>query len=60
MTGYTVHTGSNEKFSSSWDRIFSGPAQSKAKSAKGQAKSSQSAKKATGKKKAGKAARKGS
>ncbi len=24
MTGYTVHTGSTEKFSSAWDRIFSG------------------------------------
>ncbi len=22
MTGYTVHTGSNEKFSESWDKIF--------------------------------------
>jgi hypothetical protein len=22
MTGYTVHTGSNDKFSSGWDRIF--------------------------------------
>lgn len=24
MTGYTVHTGSTEKFSEGWDRIFSG------------------------------------
>ena len=24
MTGYTVHTGSSEKFSEGWDRIFSG------------------------------------
>ena len=24
MTGYTVHTGSNENFSSGWDQIFSG------------------------------------
>jgi hypothetical protein len=24
MTGYTVHTGSTKKFSSGWDRIFSG------------------------------------
>ena len=23
MTGYTVHTGSNEKFSAGWDQIFS-------------------------------------
>ncbi len=22
MTGYTVHTGSNDKFSSGWDRAF--------------------------------------
>lgn len=22
MTGYTVHTGSSEKFSSGWDNIF--------------------------------------
>ena len=22
MTGYTVHTGSTEKFSNGWDRIF--------------------------------------
>jgi hypothetical protein len=25
MTGYTVHTGSNVKFSTGWDNIFSGP-----------------------------------
>jgi hypothetical protein len=24
MTGYTVHTGSTEKFSEGWDRIFGG------------------------------------
>lgn len=24
MTGYTVHTGSNEKFAAGWDQIFSG------------------------------------
>ena len=23
MTGYTVHTGSSDKFSEAWDRIFS-------------------------------------
>lgn len=22
MTGYTVHTGSNDKFSDGWDRVF--------------------------------------
>ena len=31
MTGYTVHTGSNEKFSQGWDEIFA--AQSKLKPA---------------------------
>lgn len=38
MTGYTVHTGSNEDFSSGWDRIFGGqdepPKTAKAKSKK--------------------------
>jgi hypothetical protein len=55
MTGYTVHTGSNEKFSSGWDAIFSGgkPAAGKP-AAKGKAKT---AKKAAAKK-SGKAARK--
>ena len=24
MTGYTVHTGSNQKFTSGWDNIFPG------------------------------------
>ena len=24
MTGYTVHTGSNDKFAAGWDQIFSG------------------------------------
>ncbi|MFN0197731.1 MAG: hypothetical protein ACKVT0_13385 [Planctomycetaceae bacterium] len=31
MTGYTVHTGSTEKFSSAWDRIFSGDESAPAK-----------------------------
>ena len=43
MTGYTVHTGSTIKFSSSWDRIFSETAAEKAetvetKASKGTAK----------------------
>lgn len=42
MTGYTVHTGSNEKFSTGWDQIFK-------KSGRGQA--SGSRKKAPAKKK---------
>lgn len=24
MTGYTVHTGSNDKFRSGWDNVFGG------------------------------------
>jgi hypothetical protein len=24
MTGYTVHTGSNENFANGWDKIFGG------------------------------------
>ena len=24
MTGYTVHTGSNDKFRNGWDKIFKG------------------------------------
>lgn len=35
MTGYTVHTGSSQKFSCGWDQIFRDPAaKTKAKSAK--------------------------
>ena len=34
MTGYTVHTGSNDKFSSGWDRAFSGTPAKKSKAAK--------------------------
>ena len=29
MTGYTVHTGSNEKFTEGWDQIFKKPAAKK-------------------------------
>jgi len=31
MTGYTVHTGSSEKFSQGWDQIFQGQKKSAAK-----------------------------
>ena len=30
MTGYTVHTGSTEKFSEGWDKIFKSGAKKKA------------------------------
>jgi hypothetical protein len=33
MTGYTVHTGSNQKFSSGWDRIFQAGSAKKSKGA---------------------------
>ncbi|MDB5340897.1 MAG: hypothetical protein JWN70_6516 [Planctomycetaceae bacterium] len=37
MTGYTVHTGSTDKFSQGWDQIFQGqkkqPAKAEAKPA---------------------------
>lgn len=31
MTGYTVHTGSNQKFSAGWDNIFGGSKKTAAK-----------------------------
>ena len=53
MTGYTVHTGSNEKFSSGWDGIFGNKAnKSAAKKKAGKKKADKkSAKKASKKKK---------
>jgi hypothetical protein len=44
MTGYTVHTGSSLKFSSSWDRIFKETKSSKS----GDGQKSKSASKAKG------------
>jgi hypothetical protein len=49
MTGYTVHTGSTTKFSTSWDRIFAG------KSAGGKSRKVTSAGQRPAKKAAGKA-----
>jgi hypothetical protein len=34
MTGYTVHTGSTEKFADGWDQIFGGGKQASAKAGK--------------------------
>lgn len=42
MTGYTVHTGSNKKFTSGWDRVFQ---QAAAKKAAGKPKAKKSPKK---------------
>ena len=62
MTGYTVHTGSNDKFSAGWDQIFSNggkpakPAKKakQSKKAKAEAKAEKGAKKGTRKGKSGK------
>lgn len=43
MTGYTVHTGSNDKFRDGWDNIF------KAKKTAKAAKAAEPEKKSTGK-----------
>lgn len=51
MTGYTVHTGTNDKFAAGWDHIFTA-----GKSKKAVKKAAESAKKSE--KKAAKAAKK--
>jgi hypothetical protein len=51
MTGYTVHTGSNEKFSEGWDQIFKKSGKSRAVST---AKRATTKKKPTAKRKTGK------
>lgn len=48
MTGYTVHTGSNDKFREGWDKIF--------KAGKPAGKAGNAAKKNDSKKKSGKVA----
>ncbi len=52
MTGYTVHTGSNLKFTSGWDRIFeeTTPASAAGKGAGKKAAAKKSAKKSSAKK----------
>lgn len=54
MTGYTVHTGSNEKFSSGWDNIFGGSKTAAGKSKTADAKAAKSEKKTSKAGKAGK------
>lgn len=49
MTGYTVHTGSTEKFSGGWDRIFSGKRATKKPAGKKTASSKTGKKAAAGK-----------
>ena len=48
MTGYTVHTGTNDKFAAGWDNIFCAgkPKKSDKKAAAGAAKSEKKAAKA--------------
>jgi len=51
MTGYTVHTGSNKKFSKGWDQIFTAQPQPKSAAKKSAAAKEQAAvKKSTSKK----------
>jgi len=52
MTGYTVHTGSNDNFRNGWDEIFSGKKKKPAKSTKTSGKTKSRAKRSTGKKSA--------
>jgi hypothetical protein len=49
MTGYTVHTGSTEKYAAGWDQIFSGGAKKK-KAAKKSVGKKSGTRKAAGKK----------
>lgn len=45
MTGYTVHTGSSDKFASGWDQVFSAnKPDAKGKAKKSAAKAAKSAK----------------
>lgn len=50
MTGYTVHTGSTEGFSSGWDRIFGGGAAKDESHGQRKATQTKKSKKKTGKK----------
>lgn len=58
MTGYTVHTGSTEKFSDGWDRIFSGKKKSGGKKKSTKSRSGKKTAKSAGKQKAKRSARK--
>ncbi|MEX0726151.1 MAG: hypothetical protein WEB58_07300 [Planctomycetaceae bacterium] len=50
MTGYTVHTGSNEQFSEGWDKIFGGGKKPKSSAGSAAKTSKKSAAKSTAKK----------
>lgn len=58
MTGYTVHTGSSEKFSTGWDAIFQSPAKKKTAAPKKAAKKSPKASQKSSQPKAKKGTRK--
>ncbi len=47
MTGYTVHTGSNDNFRDGWDQIFSGAKKKTSKGSKTRAKKKAPRKKKT-------------
>ena len=51
MTGYTVHTGSSERFATGWDQIFSSKSTKKEDGSKPKKKSSAKAKAKSKKKK---------
>jgi len=59
MTGYTVHTGTSEKFAAGWDQIFSGGGTKPAKKAAKQVEGAKATKKAAPAKKAAKKAKRG-
>jgi len=48
MTGYTVHTGSNDNFRDGWDQIFTGDKKTASKGSKTRAKKKASRKKKSG------------
>ena len=52
MTGYTVHTGSNEQFTAGWDTIFGAISGGKKKVTRRKKTKKRSTKKSAGKKKA--------
>ena len=47
MTGYTVHTGSNDNFRDGWDQIFTGDKKTASKGSKTRAKKKVPRKKTT-------------
>jgi len=61
MTGYTVHTGSNDKFAAGWDQIFSAgsPPKKKGKQEAAESKAARKAEKGKAGKSGSKKAKRG-